>query len=203
MVVPTPDYVRFAGHYRFRPDFCHARDPESKGIVENLVNYAKHDLMIPMTALQGPVGLAEATPAAGGETMVVRKDVPLIVGNLGPANQLIGTLRRAGCAFALDDFGSGVSSFAYVKALGADLLGKLGRWGEAAEAYGRAVGTGVGDDRTGELVGAALAGEHRVVTVVFERVPTAPVVGEMIAPLDERVGVLDADRTAGGRLLHT
>ncbi len=33
VVVPTPDYVRFAMHYRFRPDFCHARDPESKGIV--------------------------------------------------------------------------------------------------------------------------------------------------------------------------
>jgi len=51
VVVPTPDYVRFATHYRFRPDFCHARDPESKGIVENLVGYAKRDLMIPMGVL--------------------------------------------------------------------------------------------------------------------------------------------------------
>jgi transposase len=45
-VVPTPDYVRFASHYRFRPDFCEGHDPESKGIVENLVGYAKADLMI-------------------------------------------------------------------------------------------------------------------------------------------------------------
>jgi transposase len=45
-VVPTPDYVRFASHYRFRPDFCEGHDPESKGIVENLVGYAKQDLMI-------------------------------------------------------------------------------------------------------------------------------------------------------------
>jgi len=51
VVVPTPDYVRFATHYRFRPDFCHAKDPESKGIVENLVNYAKHDLMVPLGAV--------------------------------------------------------------------------------------------------------------------------------------------------------
>ena len=50
VVVPTPDYVRFATHYRFRPDFCHAKDPQSKGIVENLVGYAKRDLMVPLGA---------------------------------------------------------------------------------------------------------------------------------------------------------
>jgi transposase len=48
VVVPSPDYVRFAIHYRFRPDFCHAADPESKGIVENLVGYAKDDLLVPL-----------------------------------------------------------------------------------------------------------------------------------------------------------
>jgi hypothetical protein len=47
VVVPTADYVRFAAHYGFRPDFCQAADPESKGIVENLVGYAKRDLMVP------------------------------------------------------------------------------------------------------------------------------------------------------------
>ena len=61
VVVPSPEYVRFAGHYGFRPDFCRAADPESKGIVENLVGYAKRDLMVP----QAPFGdLAAANAAA-------------------------------------------------------------------------------------------------------------------------------------------
>jgi transposase len=47
LVVPTPAYVSFATHYRFRPDFCEGADPESKGLVENLVGYVKSDLMIP------------------------------------------------------------------------------------------------------------------------------------------------------------
>jgi hypothetical protein len=47
VVVPTAGYVRFATHYGFRPDFCEAADPESKGIVEHLVGYAKRDLIVP------------------------------------------------------------------------------------------------------------------------------------------------------------
>jgi transposase len=46
VVVPHPDYLRFAAHYRFRPDFCEAHDPESKGVVENLVGYAQRDLVV-------------------------------------------------------------------------------------------------------------------------------------------------------------
>ncbi len=47
LVIPTPAYVRFATHYGFRPDFCEGADPESKGLVENLVGYVKSDLMVP------------------------------------------------------------------------------------------------------------------------------------------------------------
>lgn len=47
VVVPAPAYLRFAVHYGFRPDFCEAADPESKGVVEALVGYAKRDLVVP------------------------------------------------------------------------------------------------------------------------------------------------------------
>jgi len=58
-VVPTRDYVRFATAYRFRPDFCEAADPESKGIVENLVGYGKDDLLRPLLLEHddGPAGV--------------------------------------------------------------------------------------------------------------------------------------------------
>jgi hypothetical protein len=62
VVVPTGDYVRFATHYRFRPDFCEAADPESKGMVENLVGYAKDDLMVPQAPLTD-LGGANASAA--------------------------------------------------------------------------------------------------------------------------------------------
>lgn len=72
VVVPAPDYVRFASHYRFRPDFCHAADPESKGIVENLVGYAKDDLLTPLALEEDPwaggyAGLNARAKAWGGE----------------------------------------------------------------------------------------------------------------------------------------
>jgi transposase len=53
VVVPTPAYVRFANHYGFVPDFCEGHDPQSKGIVENLVGYVKSDLMIPAELTAG------------------------------------------------------------------------------------------------------------------------------------------------------
>ena len=68
VVVPTPDYVRLASHYGFAPDFCHAQDPESKGIVENLVGYAQRDLVVPLLTEAGvdgrPVSVHEANTAA-------------------------------------------------------------------------------------------------------------------------------------------
>lgn len=50
VMVPTPEYVRFATHFGFRPDFCEAADPESKGMVEALCGYVQTDLIIPAVA---------------------------------------------------------------------------------------------------------------------------------------------------------
>jgi len=61
VVVPAPGYVAFAAHYGFVPDFCEAGDPESKGVVEHLVGYAKRDLLVGL----GPFDdLAEANTTA-------------------------------------------------------------------------------------------------------------------------------------------
>jgi transposase len=68
VMIPTPDYVRFASHYGFTPDFCHAGDPQSKGIVENLCGYAQSDLTVPLlteAAIAGqPIDVRVANTAA-------------------------------------------------------------------------------------------------------------------------------------------
>lgn len=77
LVIGTPDYVRFATHHRFRPDFCNGADPESKGIVENLVGYAKDDLMVPLEVVGdlwagGYAGLGDRARAWCGEVNASR-----------------------------------------------------------------------------------------------------------------------------------
>ena len=64
VVVPHPEYVRFAASYGFRPDFCEAADPESKGVVEALCGYVQRDLIVPGMMSGGWMDEVSANAAA-------------------------------------------------------------------------------------------------------------------------------------------
>jgi transposase len=64
VVVPHPEYVCFAAHYGFQPDFCEAADPESKGVVEALAGYVQRDLIRPALMDGGWPDEASANAAA-------------------------------------------------------------------------------------------------------------------------------------------
>ena len=94
VVVPTADYVRFAAHYRVRPDFCQAADPESKGIVENLVGDAKRDLIVPAAPVVSDL-LAANRSAAGWCAEVnaaVHSDLAVPAQRLEQERELLGPL---------------------------------------------------------------------------------------------------------------
>jgi hypothetical protein len=77
LVIPTPAYVRFANHYGFRPDFCEGADPESKGLVENLVGYVKSDLMVPeeLTVAELPTANAKGLTWCDEVNAVVHSEI--------------------------------------------------------------------------------------------------------------------------------
>jgi transposase len=101
VVVPTAGYVRFATHYGFRPDFCEAQDPESKGAVEALVRYAKSDLVVPADDFGGDLAVANAAAevwcgevnaqlhseiqAVPEQRLAVERDVLRVLPSLRPA----------------------------------------------------------------------------------------------------------------------
>jgi diguanylate cyclase (GGDEF)-like protein/PAS domain S-box-containing protein len=84
------------------------------------INLSKDSVAEPGTAAY----IRDAIAAAGIDPRRVGFEVSerIAISHLTQSNQLFGELRRHGCAVSLDDFGSGVSSFAYLKALGADFL---------------------------------------------------------------------------------
>ena len=95
VVVPTPAYVRFASSYGFRPDFCEGHDPESKGIVENLVGYAKSDLVVPQgLAAEDLAGANSAAKAWCDEVNAARHSEICAVpaGRLEAERPLLGAL---------------------------------------------------------------------------------------------------------------
>ena len=95
VVVPTADYVRFATHYGFRPDFCEGHDPESKGLVENLVGYVKSDLMIGSELSVDDIAGANAAGVAWCEEVnaAVHSEIAAVPNaRLQAERELLGTL---------------------------------------------------------------------------------------------------------------
>jgi len=90
------------------------------------INLSKDTVLDPGTAEYVRHAVAEA----GIDPRRIGFEVPekIAIGHLTQSNQLFAELRRFGCTVSLDDFGSGVSSFAYLKALGADFLKIDGLW---------------------------------------------------------------------------
>jgi len=67
------------------------------------------------------------------------------ISNLSQALRFISSLRRRGCQFALDDFGMGLSSFAYLQTLPVDYIKIAGRFiaGMVAHPIDRAIVEGI------------------------------------------------------------
>ena len=84
------------------------------------INLSKDSVVDPETASF----VRQALSGAGVDPARIGFEISenVAIANLSSANQLINDLRRIGCLTSLDDFGSGVSSFAYVKALAVDYI---------------------------------------------------------------------------------
>jgi len=84
------------------------------------INLSKDSVMDPETASF----VRQALSGAGVDPARIGFEISenVAIANLSSANRLINDLRRIGCLTSLDDFGSGVSSFAYVKALAVDYI---------------------------------------------------------------------------------
>jgi EAL domain-containing protein (putative c-di-GMP-specific phosphodiesterase class I) len=84
------------------------------------INLSRDSVVDPDTAAY----VRQAAASAGVDPRRIGFELSenVAIGNLSRANQLINELRRLGCATSLDDFGSGVSSFAYLKALAVEYI---------------------------------------------------------------------------------
>jgi transposase len=153
-VVPTADYVRFAAHYGFRPDWCEAADPQSKGVVENLVGYAKSDLMVPQAPFGGMPAANEAAAAWCEEVnAAVHSEIQAVPAErlekerelLGPLPSLRPAIGKPGVTRKVDR----LSCVRFASARYSVPMALIGRQVTVAESGGRLLVT---DPATGEVL---------------------------------------------------
>ena len=165
------------------------------------INLSRDSVVDPATAAY----VRQAIADAGVDPRRIGFEVSekVAIGNLSPANQLFSELRRMGCSVSLDDFGSGVSSFAYLKALGADFLKIDGMFvgNISQDKVDYAMVRSIAD--IGHVMGKKLIAESVETAAVLEKLGEIGVdyaqgfyVGEP-RPIDEIASVAVADLLAG------
>ena len=92
------------------------------------------------------------------------------IANLGEASNFISRMKRHGCRFALDDFGSGLSSFAYLKRLPVDFVKIDGQFVRdcATDPINMAMVEAI--HRIGKVMGLQTIAEFVETEAVFQRV---------------------------------
>jgi EAL domain-containing protein (putative c-di-GMP-specific phosphodiesterase class I) len=97
------------------------------------------------------------------------------VGNLSRATRFIAALKRLGASFVLDDFGSGLSSFAYLKNLQVDYL--------------KIAGDFIGGLACGQVERALVAAIHQVGSVMRIRTIAEGVESEAALAVLREIGI--------------
>jgi len=83
--------------------------------------------------------------------------------------ELINNLREIGCWFALDDFGSGLSSFGYLKSMPVDFLKIDGQLIQGIESDPVAYGMVEAIHRVGQIMGIKTIAEYVSNEVILEK----------------------------------
>jgi len=91
------------------------------------------------------------------------------ISNFEQAMELINNLREIGCLFALDDFGSGLSSFSYLKSMPVDFLKIDGQLIQGIESDPVAYGMVEAIHRVGQIMGIKTIAEYVSNETILEK----------------------------------
>ncbi|HUR39770.1 MAG TPA: EAL domain-containing protein [Verrucomicrobiae bacterium] len=131
-LVPPMNFIPAAERYNLMPaidrwviaQVCRHLGSETTGPERHCTNYAINlsGGSVTDAHLADYVGEQLAGNGVQGSRICFEITETAAIGNLTHAVKLMHSLKALGCRFALDDFGSGMSSFAYLKSLPVDLL---------------------------------------------------------------------------------